>query len=116
MRNHGRLSLCPAGQQTNEDRTRTLQGWLDATVDLLQPRVYFALGQIGFRAVVDLARERGWHSGRLPKFAHAAHLELAGDRHLLASYHVSQQNTFTGRLTEEMLDDVLQRARRLLDS
>ena len=88
--------------------------WFDATVDLLQPRVYLALGQIAFRSVVDLARSRGWYAGKLPKFAHDAHVELAGDRHLLGSYHVSQQNTFTGKLTEQMLDDVFRTARTLL--
>jgi uracil-DNA glycosylase len=90
--------------------------WFDATVDLLQPRVFLALGNIGFRAVVDLARDRGWYAGKLPPFGHGAHIELAGGRHLLASYHVSQQNTFTGRLTEPMLDDVFHAARQLLDT
>src|SRR5690606_38405441 len=88
--------------------------WFEGTVDLLAPQVFLALGSIGFRAVIDLARDRGWYAGRLPRFGHGAHVALAGGRHLLASYHVSQQNTFTGRLTETMLDDVLLAARRLL--
>lgn len=88
--------------------------WLSATFDAVAPRVIVALGQIAWRAVVDLARRREWHVGRLPKFAHAARVELAGGPTLLGSYHPSQQNTFTGRLTEPMLDQVFAAARKLL--
>lgn len=90
------------------------QSWLDATVDAAEPQVFLALGQIAWRAVVDLARRRGWYAGRLPKFAHAAQCDLAGGRTLLGSYHPSQQNTFTGRLTETMLDGVFATARDVL--
>jgi uracil-DNA glycosylase family 4 len=90
------------------------QEWLDATFDVVEPRVVMALGQIAWRAVVDLARRRGWHEGRLPKFAHAARVDLGSGRTLLGSYHPSQQNTFTGRLTEAMLDGMLATAKELL--
>jgi uracil-DNA glycosylase len=91
------------------------QRWLDSTVDLLNPRVIVALGQIGFRAALAQARRRGWFSGPMPKFGHAATVKLAEGRRLVASYHPSQQNTFTGKLTEKMFDRVFVLAREFLN-
>ena len=72
-------------------------------------RVFLALGAIAFAAVLGhVARA----TGRAPraKFAHGAELDLGGGKTLLASYHVSQQNTQTGRLTASAFDAVLDRA------
>lgn len=104
----------PPDNKPTKDELVHCRQWFDETVDLLEPRVFLALGGIAFRAVIDLAKNRDWYTGRLPKFSHAAHLELAAGRHLLASYHPSQQNTFTSRLTEPMLDDVFEQARKLM--
>jgi len=88
--------------------------WLRETFEFLQPRVVVALGQLAWRAIVMESRERGWWAGALPKFGHGAHVSLGPDRTLLGSYHPSQQNTFTGKLTEPMLDAVFAEARRLI--
>ncbi|MBS0264857.1 MAG: uracil-DNA glycosylase [Planctomycetes bacterium] len=90
------------------------QAWFQQTVDLLPARVFLALGQIAWRTVVDELWRRQWLSGRLPKFGHGAVVSIADERVLIGSYHPSQQNTFTGRLTEEMLDQVFTRARESL--
>jgi uracil-DNA glycosylase family 4 len=90
------------------------RGWLQQTLDLLPVKVILALGGIAWRDVIVEARERNWLSGPRPAFAHAACVPLAGSRWLLGSYHPSQQNTFTGRLTEPMLDAVFLRAAELL--
>ncbi len=84
--------------------------WLSQTIDLVQPRVLLALGAVAWSAVMAVAREHNWLSGRVAKFAHGACQALAGGRWLLASYHPSQQNTFTGRLKPGMLARVLRRA------
>ncbi len=89
--------------------------WLQQTIEILQPRVFLALGQIGWQATVDELRRLGWCDGRRPKFGHAAVAELAGGRSLVGSYHPSQQNTFTGRLTEPMFDRVFEQIRELLN-
>lgn len=75
---------------------------------LSELRVFVALGAIGFAAVAT-------HFGLRPRprFAHGAEATLPGGQLLLGCFHVSQQNTFTGRLTEPMLDAVLDRARHL---
>ncbi|HEY2762076.1 MAG TPA: uracil-DNA glycosylase [Pirellulales bacterium] len=96
------------------------QSWLDETIDLLEPRILLALGQIAFRAALGQARRKGWYIGPTPKFGHDALVKLDNLKHhdsgrwLLASYHPSQQNTFTGKLTEPMFDRVFKTARRLL--
>jgi uracil-DNA glycosylase family 4 len=102
----------PANKPTSEE-IANCRFWLEQTFDLLPVKVFVALGGIAWRAVVDEARQRGWLMGPRPRFAHAARVPLAGDRWLLGSYHPSQQNTFTGRLTASMLDDVFRAARAL---
>ncbi len=88
--------------------------WLNETFEEIPPRVIVALGGIAWRAVIGYAKRRGWYTGPIPKFAHAARCNLAQNRTLLGSYHPSQQNTFTGRLTEPMLDHIFATARNVL--
>jgi uracil-DNA glycosylase family 4 len=88
--------------------------WFIGTIDITKPRVFVALGQLAWRAIIDECRRRGWYSGRIPKFAHGAKVELGDNRWLLGSYHPSQRNTFTGTLTEPMFDAVFAAARKLL--
>jgi uracil-DNA glycosylase len=85
--------------------------WLEETLDLVPARVLIALGHLAWDAAVRSIVARGWYSGRKPTFGHAAQVALADGRWLLGSYHPSQQNTFTGRLTEPMFDAVFHAAR-----
>ncbi|MCO6456121.1 MAG: uracil-DNA glycosylase [Pirellulaceae bacterium] len=99
----------PPDNRPQPDEISNCRPWFEQTLELVQPRVLLALGQLAWKAVLDQAIARGWYAGRRPKFAHAAEVPLADGRWLLASYHPSQQNTFTGRLTEVMLDEVFAR-------
>ena len=78
---------------------------LDRELDLLQPTVVVCLGAFGFDAV-----RRHYAVRPRPKFGHGVRIGVPGGPTLLCSYHPSQQNTFTGTLTEVMLDDVMDRA------
>jgi uracil-DNA glycosylase family 4 len=86
--------------------------FLDEEAALLpRVRVVLALGAIAWRAWLDRAERRGAVLPRpRPGFAHGAR-RMVGDHVLLGSYHVSQQNTQTGRLTPAMFDAVLARAK-----
>jgi uracil-DNA glycosylase len=78
-------------------------------------KVIIGLGRVGFDAAVGSFLELGWSvPGKKPKFAHGAEYPLTKRITLLGSYHPSQQNTFTGRLTEPMFDRIFHRAKILL--
>ena len=83
---------------------------------LPRPRVFVALGALAFDACLAVLAAEGTEIGKpRPRFAHGM-LSVVGDDRLLATYHPSQQNTFTGKLTQRMLRDVLRRAVRLTAS
>ena len=106
----------PPGNKPAPAEIAHCRDWFRETIDLLPVRVFLALGQIAWRAVVDEARRRGWSTGTRPRFGHAAVVPLADGKVLIGSYHPSQQNTFTGRLTVPMFDRVFALARKHLDA
>ena len=103
----------PANKPLTEEITHC-RTWLAATFELLPTTVILALGGLAWRQVLDFALGEKWIVGRRPKFAHGAQVPLGAGRTLLGSYHPSQQNTFTGRLTEEMFDSVFTTAKKML--
>ncbi|TPG36049.1 uracil-DNA glycosylase [Mycolicibacterium hodleri] len=97
----------PDNAPTPEERA-TCAPWLDAEWRLVRPsvRTVVALGGFAWKVALDMVRAGGGTVSRpLPKFGHHAVATL-GDVTLIGSFHPSQQNTFTGRLTPAMLDDV----------
>lgn len=95
--------------------------WLAEELDFLAPtlRSIVVLGGFGWQALLPVLDAAGWQIPRpRPKFRHGARVELQPKPeapHLMpitvfGSFHVSQQNTFTGRLTPDMLDEVLRAA------
>jgi uracil-DNA glycosylase family 4 len=101
----------PDNKPTIEERDRCAP-FLARELELLpNVRVMIALGAFGWNGVLTSLAAAGVEIPRpRPKFAHGAEASV-GDFTLIGSYHVSQQNTFTGRLTETMLDAVFARAR-----
>ncbi|GAB3587654.1 uracil-DNA glycosylase [Calidifontibacter terrae] len=102
----------PDNKPTTNERHRCAP-WLDRDLELATPRLrsILALGSIAWDATLASARRLGWEVPRpKPKFGHATTALLRNETRtvrLVGSYHVSQQNTFTGRLTEEMLDHAI---------
>lgn len=101
----------PPDNKPTVEEVANCRPWLTQTIDVVPARVFLALGQIAWASLCSQLRERGWLEGRQPKFGHGTEVELTGQRWLLGSYHPSQQNTFTGRLTEPMLDAVFASAK-----
>ena len=88
--------------------------WFDRELDILQPTALLALGDFAYRSIWRYLGDRDYDMPKpRPRFAHGLEVAIPGGPVVLASFHPSQQNTFTGRLTEEMLDAVFTRARFL---
>jgi uracil-DNA glycosylase family 4 len=83
---------------------------------LTEVKVVVPLGLIGFKAYFSSRKELGLANPvPLPPFGHGAAANLSDGIIVISSYHPSQQNTQTGKLTEAMLDDVFRKARKILD-
>jgi uracil-DNA glycosylase family 4 len=109
----------PQNQPTPEERD-TCAPWIDQEVRLLLPRLraVVCLGGFGWSAALRALGAAGVAVPKpRPRFGHGVEVELPGPGPepltLLGCYHPSQQNTFTGRLTEPMIDAVLGRAAEL---
>jgi uracil-DNA glycosylase family 4 len=103
----------PANKPTPEERDNCLP-YTARELDLLgDVRVIVCLGAFAWDAALRVVRLRGVTVPRpRPRFGHGAEARV-GDHILIGSYHPSQQNTFTGKLTEPMIDAVLARAKEL---
>jgi uracil-DNA glycosylase family 4 len=101
----------PGNKPSPEERDRCV-GYLVRELELLRRlRAVVALGAFAWDGMLLAARELGHPIPKpRPRFGHEAAMAL-GPWEVIGSYHVSQQNTFTGRLTEPMLDRVFARAR-----
>ncbi len=106
----------PANKPTPAERD-TCRPWLARELELLWPRLrsVVVLGGFGWAALWPALRAMGADvPRRVPSFGHGVEVDIEG-RTALGCYHVSQQNTFTGRLTEPMLDAVFTRAQLLAE-
>ena len=101
----------PPDNKPNPDEMANCQPFLEAELGLIRPRVLVALGRIAFERILRIysVRNLGW------KFAHAAEFQIENGPWLICSYHPSQQNTLTGRLTVEMFDIIWIRAKELAE-
>lgn len=108
----------PPGNRPTPEEIATCRPFLLREIELLRPRAVLALGKIAFEAYLRCLQQRGEITSLAPyRFAHGAsyHLKNAtGAPHLFASYHVSQQNTNTGRLTSAMFSSVLRKVKSAL--
>ena len=119
---HTRITLpvrCapPANRPTTQERD-TCSSWLAAEWRFLQPtvRAVVVLGGYGWAALWPVLRAVGERvPAPLPTFGHGVEVAVPSGPTVLGCFHVSQQNTFTGRLTEPMLDAVFARARELAE-
>jgi len=101
----------PPDNRPRPDELARCAPWLSGELGLLRPRVVLALGAIAWTTVIGVLRDAGVPVPRpVPRFAHGAEVSLDAAPVLVGAYHVSQQNTQTGRLTPAMFDRVLGRA------
>jgi len=97
----------PANKPTVEERD-ACRPFLERELAILDARVFVPLGAFAYQVLCGILEVRP-----RPPFRHGIEVALGNGRWVVGSYHVSQQNTFTGKLTEPMLDAVLRRARSL---
>lgn len=105
----------PPANKPSPEELNNCQPYLEREIQILKPKVIVCLGRVAFERILKIygVRNSSW------KFSHGAHYKLDTDPlitgyWLLCSYHPSQQNTLTGKLTVKMFDDIWVKAKELL--
>ena len=101
----------PPDNKPSPEELNTCQPYLEREIQILKPKVIVCLGRIAFDRVLKIysARNEAW------KFGHGAAYQLESGEWILCSYHPSQQNTQTGKLTVKMFDDIWKKAKKLIE-
>jgi uracil-DNA glycosylase family 4 len=112
------VRCAPPDNKPTPDEFRTCRHYLEREVTLLKNlKCVVALGKLAFDTYLCILRDNGIIRNRAPyTFGHNVHYVIRGAAVLVGSYHPSQQNTSTGRLTAEMLREVFERARSICSS
>ena len=105
----------PANRPTTEERDNCLNYLLEEVPLLSQVRVIVPLGGFAWTGILRILKQLSHQASSRPLFGHGREATV-GPFRLLGCYHPSQQNTFTGRLTVDMLDAIFERARALVNS
>lgn len=100
----------PPANKPSPEELENCQPFLKKTLRILEPKVIVCLGRIAFERLLRIysIRNPAW------KFGHGAHYRMENGAWILCSYHPSQQNTLTGKLTTTMFDDIWQKTKLLL--
>jgi uracil-DNA glycosylase family 4 len=113
------VRCAPPGNKPSTEERDNCSDFFQRELELLMPslKVILALGAFAWQVVTRQLVEMGENLQPIHRFTHGVELPWIGkdgnSRLLIGSYHPSQQNTFTGKLTEAMLDQVMKRAGRL---
>jgi uracil-DNA glycosylase family 4 len=102
----------PPDNKPTPEELNNCQPYLVRDLEILKPKVIVCLGRIAFERILKMFSVRNAEF----KFAHGALYRLNTDYWLLCSYHPSQQNTSTGKLTPKMFDEIWRKAKELVEN
>lgn len=116
------VRCAPPGNKPTPEELNTCQPYLERELELLKPKVIVALGRIAFERIIHIYFPKVDTDLKVIKrptlmvFGHGAVYKLGTETRLLCSYHPSQQNTLTGKLTVKMFDRIWEKARELMSA
>ena len=107
----------PPDNKPSLEELNNCQPYLEREIEIIKPKVIVALGRVAFERVLRIYNRKSPIVDQKPPpaFSHGAVYELMTDHWLLASYHPSQQNTLTGKLTVKMFDAIWKNVKELID-
>jgi len=101
----------PPDNKPTLEELNNCQPYLETELKIINPKVIVCLGRIAFERILKIYGVKN----STYKFSHGAHYQLPNDNWILCSYHPSQQNTSTKKLTMKMFDAIWEKAKELID-